>query len=132
MGKKKGKSKKGKKSGKKEKGGGTELDAAALQAKRNEFEIVALKSQAARQTTFARRTAANAHEVKVTNEALKESLAESSLQVSDVASTMERQYKNMADRCKELEMELANTKKMLELVQLESDRKTEIIKKMGV
>ena len=41
---------------------------------------------------------------------------------------MERQYKQMAIHCKDLEAQLASVQRELELVQLESDRKTERIK----
>ena len=52
----------------------------------------------------------------------------SSITVNDVANTMERQYKLMAVRCKDLESQLASVQRQLELVQMESDRKTERIK----
>ena len=57
-----------------------------------------------------------------------ESLEASSITVNDVASTIERQYKQMAIHCKDLEAQLASVQRQLELVQLESDRKTEKIK----
>eukprot|EP00041_Stephanoeca_diplocostata_P010662 m.169661 g.169661 ORF g.169661 m.169661 type:complete len:135 (-) comp18250_c0_seq1:196-600(-) len=126
MGKKKGKSKKGKKAGK-EKGGGTELDAVALAAKRAEHEIAALKAKHAQQVTVARRASNYAMELKETHDDLAESLQSTRLDVVDVSTSMQRQYKQLQSYTKSLETRNQNLEKECEQLKRDIASKDQII-----
>eukprot|EP00040_Diaphanoeca_grandis_P021139 m.112614 g.112614 ORF g.112614 m.112614 type:complete len:134 (-) comp28202_c2_seq1:50-451(-) len=129
MGKKKAKGK-SKKGAKKTGAASNELDEAAIRAKRAAMEIVTLKSQAARSKELVRRASDRAFETKVRNTALVESLDNTKIDLTQVSTTVTNQYKALERRCRELEAELHNTKKLLELSQLESQRKTTIIDRL--